>query len=147
MKTIGRRDKVNLPDLELYEVDAKIDSGARSSSIHCHDIEVVRVDDREFLQFRLLDPFHPKYNEKLFRFEDFFVKKVKSSSGHATSRYFIKSRIELFGELIETEFNLSNRESMIFPVLLGRRLLRKRFIIDVSKKNLSYRQKNGGKKT
>ena len=146
MKTIGRRDKIDLPELSLFDLDAKIDSGARSSSIHCHNIEVKMEGEEESLHFNLLDPSHEEYNEKPFSFTDFYSKKVKSSSGHTSIRYFIKTTIVLFGEEIETEFNLSDRSSMNYPVLLGRRLLRKRFLIDVSKKNMSFNLKHDKKK-
>ena len=93
------------------------------------------------ITFRLIDPSHEAYNGKEFRTDNFKKKKVKSSFGHTEYRYVIKSKIVLFGKEFETDFTLADRLRMRYPILLGRKLLRRRFIVDVSRKDLSYRQK------
>jgi hypothetical protein len=56
-------------------------------------------------------------------------------------RFVIVTTLKIFNEEITTEFSLSNRGSLKFPILIGRKILRNRFIIDVKKKNLSFREK------
>ncbi|QHL87550.1 ATP-dependent zinc protease [Nibribacter ruber] len=142
-KIIGRREMVDFPGLELFEVEAKIDTGAFTSSIHCNNIrEVTQADGRKAIHFELLDPSHPAYNHKAFEFNDFTLRNVKSSFGDVQERYIIRTTIVVHGQEMETEFSLSDRSDLKYPVLLGRTLLRRRFVVDVSKKNLSLKAKN-----
>lgn len=140
-KTIGRIDKLDLPDMGLVDVDVKIDTGAFSSSIHCSRIEIVEVNRESLLHFVLLDPSHVSYNKKSFFFRDFQKKRIKNSFGQAETRFVIRTSIKIFGKLFLTEFSLSNRGNLRFPVLLGRKLLKKEFLVDVSKNNLSFKEK------
>ena len=140
-KLIGRSDKVDLPELHLSEVDAKIDTGAYTSAIHCHRIRVVKKKGKRLLQFVLLDPAHPAYNEKAFYFEKFTKRTIKNSFGQSERRYIIKTIVQIFGKSIKTEFSLSNRGSLKFPVLLGRKFLQGRFYVDVSVFDISHRNK------
>jgi hypothetical protein len=72
----------------------------------------------------------------------FTEKKVKSSFGDYEFRYQVKLRMTIFGKNYLTRFNLSNRKNMKYPVLLGRKFLNNRFIVDVSKQDLSHNLKN-----
>ena len=63
-KTIGRKDKGDFPELNLKNIDIKIDTGAYTSAIHCHKIKTKEIDGRQVLTFTLLDPSHPQYNNK-----------------------------------------------------------------------------------
>lgn len=132
-------DLVDFPDLMLFEVQAKVDTGAFTSALHCKDIQLVRSGLRRKLSFWLIDktgePAHQFYSDQ------FSQRMVRNSFGVAELRYVIKTRIVLFGRTIRAEFTLADREQLKNPVLLGRRLLRNRFIVDVSQKNLSYQQK------
>jgi hypothetical protein len=138
---IGRSDKIDLPDLHLFELDAKVDTGAYTSAIHYHHAEEVNRDGEVMLHFTLLDPTHPDYNDKSFYFKEFDRREIKNSFGESEERYIIKADIEIFGERFSTEFSLSDRGNLKFPILLGRKLLAKHFIVDVSRRDLSYRQK------
>lgn len=138
---IGRRDRADFPELGLFDIDVKVDTGAYTSSIHCHNIEVVEAAGGKRVRFNLLDPDHPDYDEKEFVLPIARIKHVKSSSGSSEKRFFIKTQILLFNELIDLELSLTDRSDMKFPVLLGRKLLKKRFIVDVARFNLSYRHK------
>lgn len=137
-EVIGRSDKVDLPDLDLFDLDAKIDTGAYTSAIHYHHAEVIDRDDAKVLHFTLLDPKHPNYNDKSFYFEDFEEREIKNSFGDSEKRYIIKTKLRLFGKDFETEFSLSDRGALKFPILLGRKILKKGFIVDVARHNLSY---------
>ncbi|RPI42243.1 MAG: peptidase, partial [Bacteroidetes bacterium] len=65
-KTIlGRGDRADFPQLGLENIEIKIDTGAYTSSIHCHQIQEVIHEDRRMIRFRLLDPSHPKYHDRV----------------------------------------------------------------------------------
>jgi len=136
-KIIGRREVANLPEFGLYHVDVKTDSGAYTSSIHVSHCKLVFKDNKQVLEVIFLDDQHQSYNSAPHFFESYRVKKVKSSNGQQQERYFIYCTIELLGECILTEFSLTERKGMKYPILLGRKLLNKRFLIDTSLVNVS----------
>ena len=133
-KTIGRTDKVDLPDLGILETNAKIDTGAYTSSIHCKKIMITDG----VLSFQLPTKVDGKSLVKKFQTREYYQKSIKSSNGEAQKRYIIKTHIVLFGKSYLAEFSLSDRSQMKNPILLGRKLLKDRFLVDVSKKNLSH---------
>ena len=137
METLGRYDKVDLPDLGLYNIHAKVDTGAYTSSLHCH--KAVVTDG--VLEFVLLDEEHPEFTGLKFSFRDFEERDIKNSFGEVERRFVIITTLRIFSQDITTEFSLSNRGSLKFPILIGRKILRNRFMIDVTKKNLSYKEK------
>ena len=136
-KIIGRIDKADFPELGLFDLDVKIDTGAYTSSIHCHNIKIIEKRGQIRVHFNLLDPSHSEYDEKEFVLPLHKTKKVKSSSGDSHERTFIKTKIVLYGRSLPIELSLTDRSDMKFPVLLGRKLLKRRFVVDVSRKNLS----------
>lgn len=131
---IGRKDIVDFPDLNLWEVRAKVDTGADTSSIHVRKISVEKKGDKAILSCY----FRPRHKVS---FTDFNQTTVKSSNGLAEIRYVVNLKLNLFGQDYETEFTLSDRKSMTFPVLLGKKFLKRRFIVDVSYSNLSQKNK------
>ena len=135
---IGRTDIADFPKLELFDIDIKIDTGAFTSSFHCHHIEI----ENHQLKCQFLDPKHEKYHEKYFLFENFTQKKVKSSNGMVENRYLILTEIVLFNQKYPIELTLTERGSMKYPVLLGRKFLSKKFIVDTAKKNVSFKKTN-----
>jgi hypothetical protein len=139
--TIGRVDKADFPELSLIEIDVKIDSGAYTSSIHCSNIEEISLDNENFIKFKLLDPEHSFYNNKEFSTKNYTSKLVKSSNGISEKRFLIETEIVIFNETFPIHLTLSERKDMKFPILLGRKFLNKKFIIDTAKKNLSQKIK------
>ncbi|MDX5405177.1 MAG: RimK/LysX family protein [Bacteroidota bacterium] len=138
---IGTTDRIDFPEFGLEDIRCKIDTGADSSALHCKDVKVVEKDGRMELQFRLLDPGHPQYRKRIFRTTDFSVKTIKNSFGLSEERYVIKTRIRLFGVDFSTDVSLADRQRMSYPVLLGKRLLKKGFLIDVNQRDLSFQAK------
>jgi len=137
MHILGRYDRVDLPDLGLYNIHAKIDTGAFTCSLHCHQAEVVSGK----LEFILLDQEHPEFTGMKFVFSEFEKRDIRNSFGEVEKRFVIVTSIKIFEEVITTEFSLCNRGSLKFPILIGRKILRNRFLIDVTKRNLSYKEK------
>ena len=140
-KTIGRRELVDFPELELEEIEAKIDTGAYTSAIHCHNIREEYERGRPVIKVELLDPSHPAYNDKTLTFREFELRDIRSSFGDVQERYVIQTTIRLFGRDLTAFFSLTDRSDMRYPVLIGRTLLQGNFVVDVSRKNLSLRAK------
>lgn len=138
---IGRREIANLPQFGLNHVDVKVDSGAYTSSIHVSSCKEVELEGATLLEVVFLDENHSAFDNEKHYFQEYRIKKVKSSNGHEQLRYFIKCTIELLGRKIKTEFSLTERKGMRYPILLGRKLLNKRFIIDTSLVNVSKKNK------
>ena len=137
MQILGRSDRVDLPKLGLYNIHAKVDTGAYTCSLHCSKAEVVNGQ----LEFILLDEEHPEFTGMKFTFKRFKRREIKNSFGEAEMRYVIKTSIKIFDRRIRAEFSLCDRGNLKFPVLLGRRILRNRFLIDVTKKDLYFQTK------
>jgi hypothetical protein len=136
--TIGRFDKADFPDLHLENIAIKIDTGAYTSSIHCDNI----VEEKGVLKCTFLDEEHPLYNGREFKFTDYDIVFVKSSNGVVQKRYQIETRISLFGKTRKISLSLSARQEMRFPVLLGRKFITKKFIVDTEFYDLSFNQKS-----
>jgi hypothetical protein len=137
LNILGRYDRVDLPALALSDIHAKIDTGAYTSSLHCRRAEIVNGK----LEFVLLDEEHPEFTGMKFIFPEYEIRDIKNSFGEVERRFVIVTTLKIFNEEITTEFSLCNRGSLKFPILIGRKILRDRFLIDVKKKNLSYREK------
>lgn len=129
--TVGRRETVDFPELGLFGLTAKIDTGANTTALHCHHVRV----DNGVLYFRLLDETHPEYQDREHRFEKFEQKTIKSSFGESELRYIIRTKITLGSRTLRGIVSLTDRANMKYPVLIGRRLLKNRFLVDVSKLN------------
>ena len=69
-------------------------------------------------------------------------KMVKSSNGISEKRFLIETEIVIFNESFPIHLTLSERKDMTFPILLGRKFLNKKFVIDTAKKDLSFKLKN-----
>ena len=137
---IGRVERVDLPEWNISGIEAKIDTGAFSSSLHCHHIEEFEKDKVPYIRFNLLDPEHPDYNEQLLELPIHDRRDVKSSNGLSETRFFVQTSIVMFGNTYKIELSLTDRSVMKFPLLIGRKFLKGKFIVDVSEKNLSLKK-------
>lgn len=134
---IGRKDIADFEQLNLRIIEVKVDSGAYTSSFHCHKIERFEKDGEDWVKCNFLDPKHEMYHEKEFCFQIHKIRRVKSSNGIVEERYSIVTEITIFNKNYPIELTLTERPDMKYPVLLGRKFLSKKFVIDTSKKNLS----------
>lgn len=135
LKIIGRTELVDIPEWDLYELSAKIDTGAYTSSLHCHHIEQDEKEGQPFVRFNLLDPSHDTYNDKFFELPIFKTKKVKSSNGQTEERIIIKTILILAGIKLKIQLSLTDRSEMRYPLLIGRKALKGHFMVDVRQKN------------
>lgn len=134
MEVIGWTVLVDLPKLRLNGIIAKIDTGANYCTLHCHHIDIQEREGKQTLCFTLLDPSHPRYKDKTIRFPQFIEKSIKNSFGDTEKRFLIKTSIRILGRRISTWVSLTDRGNMRYPMLLGRKILRNKFIVDVSLK-------------
>lgn len=128
---IGWREWVALPDLGVRSIKAKVDTGARSSSLHAFDAtEHAGPDGLRVIRFCV----HPFQND-----DDRIVetsapllghREIRSSNGDTEIRPVIASRLRIHGRLRRIEFTLTNRDEMGFRLLLGRAAVRRRFVVD-----------------
>lgn len=138
-KIIGRDSYADFPGFGLAKVPVKVDSGAYTSTIHCSKIKLLEENKLEVV---FLDKKSAAFTGEKVVFDEFETRKIRSSSGESQKRFTVKGTITLQGKTYKTRFTLSKRDKMKYPVLLGRRLLNKRFLIDPSITEV----KNGGKK-
>ena len=141
MHIIGRIDKADFPELNLREIDVKVDTGAYTSSIHCHEVKEVDRNGVKHIEFKLLDPSHPEYEERVFKVKNYKAKAIKSSFGSVEHRFIVKTNIVIFDREYPIELSLSDRSDMKVPILLGRKFLNKRFLVNTSMKNVSVKLK------
>ncbi|HMM57752.1 MAG: ATP-dependent zinc protease [Xanthomonadales bacterium PRO7] len=126
---IGWREWVSLPQLGLTAIKAKIDTGARSSSLHVTALEAFERDGRTWLRFAVA-PRRRSARTVACEAPALERRAVTDSGGCTTQRWFIRSTIALGGNRFDAEINLSDRGGMLFPMLLGRTALRGRFRVD-----------------
>lgn len=134
---IGRVDKIDFPKLNLFNIDAKIDTGAYTSAIHCSQI----IEQDNSLICTFYSKGHPNFSGKEIIFENYSRTDVKSSNGFKENRFKIKSEVIFFGKTYKINLTLSTREDMKFPVLIGRQFLNKKFLVDVDEQYISYNKK------
>ena len=133
-KIIGRVDKIDFPQLNLKDINVKIDTGAYTSAIHCS--KITEKDNRLICSFEIKG--HPNFKSENIIFENYSLTDVKSSNGFKENRYKIKTDVIFFGKTYKINLTLSTRDDMKFPVLIGRQFLSKKFLVDVNLENLSY---------
>lgn len=133
LPTIGWREWVALPDLGIDRVKAKVDTGARSSSIHAVDVEEFDNNGVRYVRFRV----HPLQRTSIQSIcaeaPILEYRSVRSSSGKATRRPVIVTRVNTLGEMWDIELTLANRDEMGFRMLLGREAIRGRMLVDPGK--------------
>ena len=131
--SIGWREWVSLPELGIEKIKAKVDTGARTSALHAF----------------ALSPFHHKGKERV-RFDIHPLQKnivkiatcvadvidmrwVTDSGGHKELRYVISTPIIIGGDSWPIEITLTERDTMLFRMLIGRGAIRQRFVVNPAK--------------
>lgn len=124
---IGATELVSFPKLDLLAIPARIDSGAKTSTVWASDIR----EEKGVLKFTLFDTSSEHYSNKAVETRSFSRRVVTSSNGQAEERYVVKLAVTLAGRKIRASFTLANRSLQAYPVLVGRNILRGKFLIDV----------------
>ena len=129
---LGWREWVGLPALNIAHIKAKIDTGARSSALHAYTIDPYRKGGQRWVMFAI----HPLQKQTDVSIECHAPIKdrrlVTDSGGHKQRRYVIETQLALGPSIITAEMTLTNRDSMLFRMLIGRTTMNHSFIIDPS---------------
>lgn len=131
--TIGTTERVSFPKLDARGVHAKVDTGADSSSLWASDI---RESTDGKLSFAAFGPGSRFYTGSRITVKTFRRVLVKNSFGVVEPRYKVRLLLQIGDRKIRAWFTLADRTGMKYPVLLGRRLLRNKFVVDVGKKHM-----------
>src|SRR5574338_662066 len=129
---IGRSAFINFPEFGLLNVPAKTDSGAYRSAIHARNVKLVERDGTKVLSFDVLKGHQSAGQSAHFETTEFREIEVHSSFGHKEHRYEVMILCVVAGKRFRTSFSLANRSAKRYPVLMGRRLTNRRFMIDTS---------------
>ncbi|RED49728.1 ATP-dependent zinc protease family protein [Aestuariispira insulae] len=128
--TVGWREWVAFPELGVPSINAKIDTGAKTSAIHAYRPRIVTVHEQEFVEFYVHPLQRRKKPEILCRAPLVDKRAVTSSNGQSQNRYVIRTTMVLGGQSKAIELTLTDRDEMSFRVLIGREALRGGFVVD-----------------
>ncbi len=127
---MGWREWVGLPELGVARIKAKIDTGARSSTLHAFELSSDRKDGVDVVRFRI----HPLQRSSRVSVEAVAQlideRSVRNSGGHSEMRPVILTEVEIGGQRWPIELTLTRRDAMGFRMLLGRQAIRGRFAVD-----------------
>jgi hypothetical protein len=145
-EVIGWREWVELPELGLKSIKAKVDTGARTSSLHAYDVEEFKRGGRQMVRF-VLHPEQRSVKETVHTEAPLIDhRRVTPSSGHSELRPVILTTVELMGQSWEVELTLTRRDEMGFRMLLGRQAMRGRFVVDPGRSYLNGKRIKGKKR-
>jgi hypothetical protein len=137
---IGWREWVALPDLGVGAIKAKIDTGARSSSLHAFDLERFDLDGSPAVRFSI----HPRQRQRkgavVVTAPLAGERLVRNPGGREEVRPVILTNVEWNGLIWQVELNLTRRDEMGFRMLLGRQAIRRRFVVDPGRSFIGMRQ-------
>ena len=140
---IGWREWVSLPDLGIETIKAKVDTGARTSSLHAFNLQEFRRDGRDMVRFEVHPEQKSTRHASLVEARLHDRRTVKSSTGDTQVRPVIRTRIEILDRCWEVELTLTARDEMGFRMLLGRQAIRGRFAVDPGTSFLNGRRAKG----
>lgn len=124
---IGRVEDTELPLLESGMFKARVDTGATSSSIWASNIRT----DESGLHFTLFGSSHPAYTGTELTFNEYSTRRVRSSNGLEEERYQIITTVVIKNRRVRAKMTLADRSTQMYPMLIGRNIIRGRFIVDV----------------
>ena len=133
LSVIGLREWINLPELGIIGLRAKIDTGASTSSLHASDIQPFHKDGEDWVRFTAYLGTQVQRRHRC-EAQMVSVKRIKSSNGQAQSRYVIRTHLALGDRLWPVEFTLTCRKTMRYRLLLGSKaLVEGQWLIDPSR--------------
>ncbi len=133
--TIGRVEWISLPQFNL-KLEARIDTGARNCSLHSFNEKEIEINGVKYIEFSTFDA---KNTEIRLKAKIAKMKTIKSTGGSSQRRYVIKSAVVLGKEIKEVFITLNDRSHLEYRFLVGRNLLRGKFVVDVSHSHLLER--------
>lgn len=124
---IGRAETLALPEFGIKAVPARIDTGAKTSAIWASNIS----EKDGILEYSLFGPGSQYYTGTLVRTKSYTQRAVANSTGQVELRYVVKLVVVLESRKIKASFTLANRQAQVYPVLVGRNILRGKFSVNV----------------
>lgn len=137
LPVIGPSALVSVGD-HAENVPAKIDTGAEASAIWASNI---RIEEDGMLKFTLFGEDSPFYNGEEISTKEYKVIVTRSAMGQEQIRYRVHIPVKIAGHKIRVLFSLADRSKNSFPILIGRRTLKGKFIVDVSLPDIEYERK------
>lgn len=141
---VGWREWVGIPGLGVERIKAKIDTGARTSTLHAFDIELFKKQGQDFVRFKV----HPLQRQGrktvLCEAELYDQRYVRSSSGHSSLRPVILTQLKVGSHLWEIELTLTNRDKMGFRMLIGRQAIRRHLLVHSGRSYILGKKSNEG---
>lgn len=142
LKVIGWREWVSLPELGIPLIKAKIDTGARTSALHAFALQPFKEDNKEKIRFDI-HPLQNNVKEVVTCVADVIDKRwITDSGGHSEERYVISSLLRLGDQVWPIEITLTERDTMLFRMLLGRKAIRKRFMVNPGRSFKTTKQRS-----
>ncbi len=120
----------------LNDVPSRIDTGARTSTIWASQIKL----SGDKLYFVLFDKSSQFYTGKVLEFDSFETRFVTPSNGLTEERYMVKLLVNIGGRKIRARFTLANRSTQTYPVLIGRNILRGKFVVDINHNHVKVKR-------
>ena len=137
---VGWREKIALPGLNIPEIKAKIDTGAKTSALHAFRVVERTIEGKKHIEFCV----HPDQQRKRPEIACVALlkekRKIRSSNGSWEQRYVIETPVTIGVETWLIELSLTNRDEMDFRMLLGREAMKKRIIVDPGKSYLMKKE-------
>lgn len=135
--TVGWREWLALPELGIPAIKAKIDTGARTSALHAFEMETFEMDGRPKVRFGI-HPMRKRTDIEIFCVADIVAERVvRDSGGHREKRVVIETPIHIGKRQWAVEITLTNRDTMLFRMLIGRTAMQGRMLVDPSKSYLT----------
>lgn len=128
---LGQTAEIILPEISHAPLVARVDTGAKTSSIWVSRVTEVK----DGLEVVFFGEGVPHYNQKTVVFKAYGDTVVMSSNGNSEARFKVKLSCKIAGRVVRAWFTLADRSALTYPVLLGRNILRGKFIVDVSVAN------------
>ena len=137
---IGRTELMDFPDLLLTHVPVKIDTGAYTSSIHAKNIKLKTKGNKKILTFDLLEGHYTTVYPRSVETAEYYTDTIRNSFGKSEERYIVNFKIKLGTKTFRTEFSLADRSVNNYPILVGRKTLNRRFLVDSSKSHIDRKE-------
>ena len=134
MEIIGRREMIHLPEWGGFFVPAKIDTGAFRTAVHCESCTEIQTP--EGTKLKVIFDWEDNGQTHSFEFSNYKKRTIKNSFGQTEERFCLRTMVKIGQKSIRSEISLTDRSGMKYPILLGRKTIGKKFLVDVSKINL-----------
>lgn len=132
LPTVGWREWAGLPDLKIRRVKVKVDTGARSSSLHALNIEEFHRDGQDFVRFDVQPRQRSERRQVVCEAPVLEFRQIRSSNGKVQRRPVIRTTLALLDQQFSVDLTLTDRSKMGFRMLVGREALRSRFVVDAA---------------